>query len=93
VLDPYAGSGTTLSVAAKMGRAFLGIDASEVAIETMAARLSHLFAGADLEADRSATHDAMTREAVGQSTRSGAAIEGTGDSKKGRAITKRRSSR
>jgi site-specific DNA-methyltransferase (adenine-specific) len=35
VLDPYAGSGTTLAVAAKLGRIFLGIDQSEVAIETI----------------------------------------------------------
>ena len=40
VLDPYAGSGTTLAVAARMGRAFLGIDRSEVAIETARARLA-----------------------------------------------------
>ncbi len=39
VLDPYAGSGTTLAVAAKLGRAFVGIDASDVAIETTRARL------------------------------------------------------
>jgi DNA methylase len=38
VLDPYAGSGTTLAVAHRMGRAFLGIDASTVAVETMRAR-------------------------------------------------------
>jgi site-specific DNA-methyltransferase (adenine-specific) len=38
VLDPYAGSGTTLAVAAKLGRAFIGIDASDVAIETTRAR-------------------------------------------------------
>lgn len=39
VLDPYAGSGTTLAVAAKLGRAFVGIDASDVAIDTTRARL------------------------------------------------------
>jgi DNA modification methylase len=39
VLDPYAGSGTTLAVAAKLGRRFLGIDASDTAIETIRARL------------------------------------------------------
>ncbi len=39
VLDPYAGSGTTLAVAARMGRVFVGVDASPVAIETAAARL------------------------------------------------------
>jgi DNA modification methylase len=39
VLDPYAGSGTTLAVAARLGRRFLGIDQSEVAIETTRKRL------------------------------------------------------
>jgi site-specific DNA-methyltransferase (adenine-specific) len=38
VLDPYAGSGTTLAVAHKMGRVFVGIDASPVALETTRAR-------------------------------------------------------
>ncbi len=39
VLDPYAGSGTTLAVAGRLGRRFLGFDASDVAIETARARL------------------------------------------------------
>jgi site-specific DNA-methyltransferase (adenine-specific) len=39
VLDPYAGSGTTLAVAARLGRVFVGIDASEVALETATRRL------------------------------------------------------
>ncbi len=40
VLDPYAGSGTTLAVAAKLGRKFVGIDASPVAIETQLRRFA-----------------------------------------------------
>jgi site-specific DNA-methyltransferase (adenine-specific) len=40
VLDPYAGSGTTLAVAARTGRRFIGIDASDLAIETIRARIS-----------------------------------------------------
>ena len=47
VLDPYAGSGTTLAVAHKMGRAFVGIDAGPVAIETTLERLRA--AGAEME--------------------------------------------
>ncbi len=39
VLDPYSGSGTTLSVAGKLGRQYVGIDASDVAIRTASARL------------------------------------------------------
>jgi site-specific DNA-methyltransferase (adenine-specific) len=39
VLDPYAGSGTTLAVAARLGRTFVGIDQSEVALEIATRRL------------------------------------------------------
>jgi hypothetical protein len=40
VLDPYAGSGTTLTVARRMRRAFLGVDASPVALDTTRERLA-----------------------------------------------------
>jgi hypothetical protein len=39
VLDPYAGSGTTLAAARSLGRSYMGIDASDVAIETIKERL------------------------------------------------------
>lgn len=39
VLDPYAGSGTTLAVAARLGRTFVGCDASEVAFGIQQKRL------------------------------------------------------
>lgn len=39
VLDPYAGSGTTLAVAARLGRRVVGADASEVAIDITRSRL------------------------------------------------------
>lgn len=42
VLDPYAGSGTTLAVAARMGRRFAGADQSEVARDTTFKRLAGL---------------------------------------------------
>lgn len=42
VLDPYAGSGTTLAVASRLGRRFVGIDASEVAVATARTRLERL---------------------------------------------------
>jgi DNA modification methylase len=42
VLDPYAGSGTTLSVASRLGRRYIGIDASDVAIGTASRRLQAL---------------------------------------------------
>lgn len=40
VLDPYCGSGTSLAVADRMGRRWVGIDASEVAIATCEQRLT-----------------------------------------------------
>jgi site-specific DNA-methyltransferase (adenine-specific) len=42
VLDPYCGSGTTLVVAEKLGRSWVGIDSSPVAIRCARARLSEL---------------------------------------------------
>jgi site-specific DNA-methyltransferase (adenine-specific) len=39
VVDPFCGSGTTLVAATKLGRAFVGCDTSELAIETAARRL------------------------------------------------------
>lgn len=49
VLDPYAGSGTTLAVAAKLGRTFVGMDASDVAVGILRERLATL--GVDLRAE------------------------------------------
>ncbi len=51
VLDPYAGSGTTLAVATRMGRAFLGIDSSDVAIRTMRERFAAKAGLPDLRPD------------------------------------------
>ena len=42
VLDPYAGSGTTLAVAHAAGRGFVGIDESQVAIDTTRVRFDAL---------------------------------------------------
>lgn len=42
VLDPYAGSGTTLAVAHRLGRRFVGIDKGDVALATMRARFHAL---------------------------------------------------
>ena len=47
VLDPYAGSGTTLAVAHRMGRGFLGIDAGPVALRTTRERLEAMGAPLD----------------------------------------------
>ncbi len=45
VLDPYAGSGTTLAVASRLGRRYIGLDASDVAIATAKQRLATLEIG------------------------------------------------
>jgi DNA modification methylase len=42
VLDPYAGSGTTLAVAARLGRQFVGIDQSNEAVAIASSRLEAL---------------------------------------------------
>lgn len=42
VLDAFAGSGTTLAVAEKLGRRWIGIDCGKLAIYTMQKRLLHL---------------------------------------------------
>lgn len=44
VVDPYAGSGTTLAVAARLGRRFIGIDESEVALSMASQRLERMVA-------------------------------------------------
>jgi site-specific DNA-methyltransferase (adenine-specific) len=58
VLDPYAGSGTTLAVAHRMKRGFLGIDASAVALRTTRDRLEA--GGGSLE-ERAFTSGAKAR--------------------------------
>jgi 16S rRNA G966 N2-methylase RsmD len=42
VLDPYVGSGTTLAVSSQLGRRAVGIDQSEIALETTRNRLQRL---------------------------------------------------
>ena len=44
VVDPFAGSGTTLVAAARLGRRFAGCDTGELAIETAERRLAALSA-------------------------------------------------
>lgn len=40
IMDCFAGSGTTLLAAAKLGRKFIGIDSSDVAINVIKSKLS-----------------------------------------------------
>lgn len=58
VLDPYAGSGTTLAVAAKMGRRFIGIDASDLAIETIGKRMEAVAGAPDGASGRATASEA-----------------------------------
>lgn len=45
VLDPFAGSGTTLAVAKKLGRSYLGFDVSADYVRAVEARLASIQAG------------------------------------------------
>lgn len=49
VLDAFAGSGTTLSVAEKLGRRWIGIDSGPLAIKTIRKRLLNVPASKDLD--------------------------------------------
>jgi DNA modification methylase len=49
VLDPFAGSGTTLAVAKKLGRKYLGFELSEKYAEHVRGRLKKIKPGDDLE--------------------------------------------
>jgi adenine-specific DNA-methyltransferase len=41
VLDCFAGSGTTLAVASELGRTWIGVDCSEIAIKTILNRFNN----------------------------------------------------
>ena len=49
VLDSFAGSGTTLAVAEKLGRRWIGVDCGKLAIYTMQKRLLNISDSKDLE--------------------------------------------
>lgn len=49
VLDPFAGSGTTLAVAKKLGRRWIGFDLSENYVEQVTARLAAIAPGDRLD--------------------------------------------
>jgi len=49
VLDCFAGSGTTLAVAEKLGRQWIGVDCGKLAIYTMQKRLLNIAGSKDLE--------------------------------------------
>ena len=56
VLDAYCGSGTTLAVAQKFGRRWIGIDLSPAAIELTRVRLQSPAAAAGYSACRANSH-------------------------------------
>jgi site-specific DNA-methyltransferase (adenine-specific) len=49
VLDPFAGSGTTLAVAKKLGRRWIGFELSPNYVERVQARLDSVTEGQQLE--------------------------------------------
>ncbi|MEK6799760.1 MAG: site-specific DNA-methyltransferase [Planctomycetota bacterium] len=51
VLDPFAGSGTTLAVAGKLGRDYLGYDISDEYVKQVSQRLAAIRRGDALEGD------------------------------------------
>jgi site-specific DNA-methyltransferase (adenine-specific) len=49
VLDPFGGSGTTLAVAKKLNRSFLGMELSEAYADKISARLAGISGGEPLD--------------------------------------------
>ncbi len=47
VLDPFCGCGTTIDAAQRLGRKWIGIDVTYIAIDLITKRLSHTFPGID----------------------------------------------
>jgi DNA modification methylase len=47
VLDPFCGCGTTIDAAQRLGRKWIGIDVTYIAIDLIMKRLSHAFPGID----------------------------------------------
>lgn len=60
VADFFAGSGTTLAVAQKIGRPWLGVDRGELAIHTIRKRLLALNAPFEVLTDGAATHGVVS---------------------------------
>lgn len=66
ILDPYAGSGTTLAVARKLGRACIGVDAGREALRTTRERLTEL---GFRPTERRVTLDSSVRKTVPRRSR------------------------
>lgn len=68
VLDPFCGSGTTLVAADELGRPWLGIDSSEIAIDVCVARLEG-FLLLDIKEDKKLEEAVVKSESVGDRDR------------------------
>ena len=78
VLDPFAGSGTTLAVAKKLGRRFLGMELSDEYADKIAARLERVACGDPLDGAAEPLKSAPT-------TREGRRLGGRRPSRQSRA--------
>ncbi|MBI3770816.1 MAG: site-specific DNA-methyltransferase [Deltaproteobacteria bacterium] len=68
VLDPCCGSGTTLVVAERLGRAWIGIDVSRLAVELAARRLRDRFGTRALQVTGTQTTRVARRAAISAGT-------------------------
>jgi len=65
VLDPFAGSGTTLVVAKKLGRQFVGIELSNRYVKRIKQRLARATAGDDVSGERRRRWAPVHRQELG----------------------------
>lgn len=78
VLDPFGGSGTTLAVAKKLGRRFVGFEMSEVYAKNIAARLDSIRVGDPLIGPENAALSAPGTKRGGRAGRAAARKRGAG---------------
>ena len=80
VLDPFGGSGTTLAVAKKLGRRFVGFELSQDYVENLTRRLATIEPGDPLDGPENAAMSAPKTRRVGRATSGSRALNGNGKS-------------